>query len=86
MHSGDGSLLEFAPPIGCLHRIANGVPVALINQGVNATIRDDFDSAVRQQHIDEYSIIVGSIPNSQLREDLDRPGARGVTRQKLREW
>ena len=54
-----------------LHGLANRFPFAAIHLGVDASVRDDFDVAVRKKQVDKNAVVVLRVPNPEVRENLD---------------
>src|SRR5882757_7528005 len=60
-----------------LHEAAHGFPFRRADASLKAAIRDDFDIAIRQLHVDQDSVVVLGIPHAEVREHIERAGAGG---------
>ena len=71
------------PEIG-LHRLADFFPAGGAHFGVDAAVGDDLDVAVGQQQIDQHAVVVGGVPDPQLRENVERALARRLVAEQRR--
>jgi hypothetical protein len=55
------------------HFAANPPPFFVADFAMNTAIGDDFNGAVGQQQVNQQAVIGFGVPDSQLREDIDRP-------------
>src|ERR1700738_3037232 len=55
-----------------LHRLADFLPARAANFCIDAAIGDDLDLAVGQQEIDQHAIVVGGVPDPQMRKNIQR--------------
>src|SRR5450432_855168 len=65
-----------AGPEIALHVAADRLPASHADLGIDASIGDDLDVAVGQQQIDQHTIVVGGVPDAQMREQIERALAR----------
>ena len=63
---------------------ADFLPAGSADLGVDAAIGDDLDIAVGQQQIDQHAVIVGGVPDPQLRENIQRALARRLIAEQRR--
>src|SRR5450631_2511553 len=72
--------LEPSRPIMLFHEAAYRLPFGGADAAFEPAIRDDFDTAIRQLHVNQDTIVVLRIPHSQLREHVERasPGHHAV--------
>src|SRR6185437_33163 len=68
------------PEIG-LHVAANCLPALAADLGVDAAVGDDLDLAVGEQEINQHAIVVGGVPDPQMREDIERASPRRMIAQ-----
>src|SRR3569833_70013 len=68
--------LEFTVTEMCLHESAHSLPFRGVDPAMDAAVGDDFQIAVRQQQIDQHTVIVFGVPHPQQREQFERPRAR----------
>ena len=80
----DDPRLEFAAAKLGFHVGANLLPAGGTDFGIDAAVGDDLDVAVGQQQIDQHAVIVGGVPDPQLRENIQRALAGGlIAKQRL---
>src|SRR4029079_13191632 len=68
----DHAACEISRPEVGFHLPADLLPTGGADLGVNAAIGDDLDVAIRQQQIDQHSIVVCRVPYPYLRENIER--------------
>src|SRR5258707_15355923 len=68
----DDAALEIARFEIGLHRLADFVPALAAYLGVDAAVGDDLDFAVGEQQIDQYAVVVGGVPDPQMRKNIQR--------------
>ena len=66
------------------HRLAYLFPIGGADLGVDAAIGHDLDVAIGEQQIDQHAIVVRCVPNTKMRENIERPLARGLTAKQRR--
>src|SRR5260370_33850031 len=76
--SPDDAAFEIARFEIGLHRPADFLPARSANLGVDAAIGDNLDLAVGQQQIDQHAVVVGGVPDAQVRENIQRALPRGL--------
>ncbi len=62
------------------HQAAHRLPFGGADAALQAPVRDDFDISVRELHVDQHAVVVFRVPNAQMGEDVERPGARAAAR------
>src|SRR5712671_4845512 len=67
-----------------LHLGADFFPPRGADLGVDAAIGDDLDVAVGQQEVDQHAVIVGGVPDAELRENIQRALPRGLIAEQRR--
>ena len=67
-----------------LHRRADFFPAGGADLRVDAAIGDDLDIAVGEQQIDQHAVVVGGVPDPQLRENIERALARRLIAEQRR--
>src|ERR1700686_5862714 len=72
LDSFDDPRLEIPAPEFGLHLGADFLPALAADLGVDAAIGDDLDLAVGEQEIDQHAVVVGGVPDPQLREHIER--------------
>src|ERR1700736_6494279 len=55
-----------------LHLGTDYLPAGGADLGVDAAIGDDLDVAVRQQQVDQHTIVVSGVPDAKLRKNIQR--------------
>src|ERR1700738_238817 len=80
----DHTAFEITRPEIRLHRPADFLPTGGADLGVDAAIGDDLDLAVGQQQIDQHAIVVGGVPDAQVRENIQRAFPRGLIAEQRR--
>ena len=59
-----------------LHQAAHRLPFRRTHFPMEASIGDDLDMAVGQLHVNEYAIVLVSVPHAQLRKHIERARPR----------
>ena len=54
---------------------------ACADLGVDAAVGNDLDIAVGEQQIDQHAVVVGGVPDPQMRENIQRPLPRRLIRE-----
>src|ERR1700676_680106 len=68
----DDAGFKFPRPEIALHRLADFLPARTANFCIDAAIGDDLDLAVGQQQIDQHAVVVGGVPDPQMRKNIQR--------------
>src|SRR5258705_4995040 len=80
----DGAACKISRSETAFHLGADFFPARGADLGVDASIGDDLDIAVGQQQVDQHAVIVGGVPDPQLRENIQRALPRGLTAEQRR--
>ena len=76
LDSLDHAAFEVACPETRFHLPADFFPAGVADPGVDATIGNDLEIVVGQQQVDQDPVVVGGVPDPQLRKDIQRPFPR----------
>src|SRR6266404_1220934 len=81
--SGDRALFEASRAEMLFHPAAHGLPFRGTDAALETPVRDDFDAAIRQLHVDQHPVVVLGVPHMQVGEHLERPGTGGHAAQNV---
>src|SRR5581483_10370041 len=82
----DHAFLEPAVVKRTFHLAADSLPLRRADTRVDAAIREYLDVTVGEQQVDQHAVVVFGVPNSQLRENIDRALARRAPAQQRRDF
>src|SRR5207253_9921175 len=74
----DDATLEISRLEVSLHLGANFFPARRTDFRIDPAIGDDLDVAISEQQIDQHAVVVGGIPDPQLRKNVQRSLPRGL--------
>src|SRR5450830_865125 len=73
LHTPEHAVFKIRLSEGCFHLVADLVPLVRADLGVNPAIGHDFHRPIREQHINQQTIVELGIPHALLRKNVDRP-------------
>src|SRR5947209_8010084 len=76
--------LEIAGPELGFHRLADSLPTSGTDLRIDAAIGNDLDIAIGEQQINQHAVVVGGVPDPQMREDIERALPGGLTAKQRR--